>query len=200
MAIVATVRALRPMTPGDAAKAAILACEGRDGKALWSLTPQVERTLYVGLTSDRLQQILDQTEFGRGLIPSGNMTEQDDAYDGSALVSRTYKLGGLSEGFSMQAEMRENHISIVKSPVTSLLDFILYVSGSKDIPAAEGKRSRVPFVLQGLRKESEKLRSLGFSGIMDDEGTRIIPWPELRAQLEEKVMKTSHPPQDDTGH
>jgi len=181
---------LRPLTPVQAATIAVIACESKDGQRLWELTPPEERNLYPGLSAAKLQRLLDLCPFGKELIPDPTIVGQINPQSGSADATRQYRMNGILEGLGMHAELREEHRAVVTRPVTTLLYFLLYVSGSKSLRPTPGGASRPPILLQGVSNEARTLSQIGFTGVANDAGTELKPWSALRAELQDRIALT----------
>jgi hypothetical protein len=178
------------MTPAQAATRTLSAIEDGDANSLWSMTPPEERRLY-GLTEVKLQRLLDLSGFKSELVADGAVRQQENPSDGSFSVGRWYTLGGKSRAsLGIVAEIGWKHKVFLRNPVTNLVNFILYSAGLADTPAPTGGESSAAAVLSGIQKKAAILTNVGIYGEADSECTRLVPWSELSAQLEEQCRQT----------
>jgi hypothetical protein len=187
LSVVAFVNLNRAPTTEDVAIAALAAVARRQPDELFELIPDEERTLYGNLTRDRLKNLLVLAGFGTDCVLEGPVSVHRNVMDGSAEASQGCTSQNLKLSLALVAELRQDRKVLLKAPVTRLLNYVLYSAGTGHVPNLAANASRGPIYLEGLTRKEASLRKIGFEGVADSDLSRVLPWQQLRWNLEHGV-------------
>jgi len=165
----------RPLTPRQLALIGMRACENGDARTLYRFAPQAEKKAY-GLTEEKVRGLL-------GLLALRPAPDKPDKY----LITDQPGTGGCSVGkwltvnngqpvlFEIQADLRRGHRAELHLPITNLLTLYMVVNG--ETPGVKDKHQKI---VNGLRKIAPQLERLGFSGMLQDDGS-LLAWRDLES-------------------
>lgn len=177
-------------TPGDIASKTLLATERGEAETLWELTSEDERKGY-GLSKEKVRALVTEANFRQALVPDGQLQEYEDASSGGAVASRWYKLkDGSRAVFSSDAEIRERHKPVARRPLTQLIYLHLYLSGRRATGNASESPEKALIFLRGIERQSRRLTTLGFSGVLDEQSDRLVTWAELKVEFERRYQRS----------